>query len=109
LLTAFTAERAADLDTVPVFAELLIVRLFAGAFWDSALPAADLDGWLVRPSRSVFEAALAALGDVDLEGDFVCDNALPAAFLEAAPVDLLFSVFEALDAADLLVTLVLGM
>jgi hypothetical protein len=98
------ADRAADRDTVPVFAELLTVRLFAGAFWESALPAADLDEWFVRPSRRVFDAALAAPADVDLAGDFVWDNALPADFLDAFPVELLRRVFDAFEAAFELVT-----
>jgi hypothetical protein len=37
--------------------------------------------------------------DVLLFGAFVCDRALPAAFLEFAPVDGLESVFDAFDAA----------
>ena len=108
LLTAFAADRAADLDTVPVFAELLTVRLFAGAFCESALPAADLDGRFVRSSRRVFDAAPAAPFDVDLPGAPVWDSALAAAVLDAALVDLLFSVFEAFEAAFVLVTLVPG-
>ncbi|MDQ3521401.1 MAG: hypothetical protein M3434_03555, partial [Gemmatimonadota bacterium] len=60
-LTDTAADRAALRETVPIFAELFTARVLAGAFCDSALPAADLDVLLVRPSRSVFDAAFAAL------------------------------------------------
>jgi hypothetical protein len=63
----------------------------------------------VRPSRRVFDAAVAAPADVDLLDALVCDSALAADVLEAAPVDSLRSVFEAFDAAFLLVTFVPGM
>jgi hypothetical protein len=98
LLTAFTAERAAERDTVPVFTGFLIVRLFDG-FCERALPAADFDAALVRPSRSVLDAALPALAEVDFPGALTWDSALPAAVFDAAPVDLLPKVFEAWDAA----------
>ena len=71
---------------------------------DNALPAADFEVLLVRPSRRVWEAALAAFLPVCLAGAFRCDIALPAADFEALPVDVLVSVFEALLAAGPLVT-----
>ena len=74
------------------------------AFCDRALPAADLEAGLVRPSLRVLDAAVAALGLVCLDGDFVCDRALAAADFEAAPVDFDVSVCEDLLAAFLLVT-----
>jgi hypothetical protein len=43
---------------------------------------------LDRPSRSAFDAAVAAVADVTLVGDAACDRALPAADLEVAPVAL---------------------
>ena len=74
------------------------------AFYERALPAADLDDLLVLPSLSTFEAAVAALVLVCFAGDLVCDNALAAAILELAPVDLPDRVFDALVAAFVLVT-----
>ena len=71
----------------------------------NALPAADLEALLVRPSESVFEAAEAAFLPVCFFGAPVCDNALAAADLDFLPVDLEVSVFEAFLATDLLVTL----
>jgi hypothetical protein len=74
-------------------------------FCESALPAADFDALLVRPSLSVFDAAVAASLDVDFDGAFVCERALPAADFDFALVDLLERVSEALEAAVLPVTL----
>jgi hypothetical protein len=74
-------------------------------FCERALPAADLDAALVRPSRSVFDAAVAALLDVVSAGESRCVSALPAADLDALLVDSLDSVFEAFDAAALPVCL----
>lgn len=71
----------------------------------NALPAADFEALLVRPSRSVFEAADAAVWLVCLAGALRCDRALPPAVFDASPVDLLESVLDALVAAGLLVTL----
>ncbi len=67
--------------------------------WESALPAADFEAALVRPSRNTPEAALAACGDVVLFGALVCERALPAALRDLAPVEPLVSVFDAFDAA----------
>ena len=69
------------------------------AFWARALPAADFDALLVLPSRSVFEAALAAFDDVCLAGDFLWERALPAADFDFELVFLLLRVFDALLAA----------
>lgn len=85
---------------VAVFAAEEDVLLFCA----SALPAADFELSLVRPSRNVFEAALAAVADVSFLGALVCERALPAAVLDALLVDLSFRVFEALDAEVLPVT-----
>jgi len=41
---------------------------FGAGFWVSALPAADFESSAVRPSRSVFDAAFAAAGDVVFSG-----------------------------------------
>ena len=71
---------------------------------DKALPAADLEVLLVRPSRRVVEAAEAAGLLVCLAGVLRWDIALPAADFEDLPVDLVVSVFDALLAAGLLVT-----
>ena len=62
------------------------------------LPAADFDAFAVRPSRSVFDALVAAFLDVF----FVvlrCESALPAAVFDVVDVDLLRSVFDAFFAA----------
>lgn len=59
---------------------------------------------LVRPSRSVFDAADAAAFPVCFFGAAFCDNALPAADFDALLVDFDFRVFEAFRAAGLLVT-----
>lgn len=69
-----------------------------------ALPAADFDALLVRPSSKTFEAAEAALADVCFAGAFRCDNALPPAVFDFEPVDLLRIVLDALLAAVLPVT-----
>jgi len=53
----------------------------------------------VWPSRSTFDAAFAAALEVVFVGAFVCERALPAAFFEVEPVDLLVRVLEALEAA----------
>lgn len=73
--------------------------------WASADAAAVFVAVLDRPSRSAFEAAVAAVADVVLLGDEVCDRALPAADLDVVPVDLLPRTLEALVAARGLVTL----
>jgi len=57
-----------------------------------------LDFALVRPSRSVFDAAVAAFLEVTFFV-FDCANALPAAALDLAPVDGDFRVLEAAVAA----------
>jgi hypothetical protein len=66
---------------------------------ESALPAADLDARLVLPSRRTFDAALAAVLEVDLPIVPNCDIALPAEVLEVGDVDLLRSVADAALAA----------
>ena len=78
-------------------------------FWVNALPAADLEALLVRLSRSVFEAAVAALDEVCFAGAFLCDSALPAADCDFDDTDLFFNVFEALEAAFFPVTFLLAM
>ena len=70
----------------------------------SALPAADFESLLERPSESVLDADLPAAVEVCFSGAFRCDNALPAADLDFADVDELESVFDALVAAGLEVT-----
>ena len=65
----------------------------------SAEPAADFDAAPVRPSRSVFDAAEAATGDVTFFGA-TCDKALPEAVLDALAVLGLEMVFEAAFAAE---------
>jgi len=62
------------------------------------LPAALFDALLVRPSRRTFDAALAAADEVLSLGALLWVRALPAAFLEFAPVDELFNTFAALFA-----------
>jgi hypothetical protein len=47
-----------------------------------ALPAADFDSLLVRPSNNTFDAAEAAFADVNFSGALVCDSALAAAVLD---------------------------
>jgi len=66
---------------------------------ESALPAADFEAALVRPSRITLEAALAAFDEVVFLGASVCESALPAAAFDLEPVEPLCSVFDALDAA----------
>lgn len=66
---------------------------------DNALPAADFEALLVRPSLRVLDAAVAAPDPVCFFGALTCDNALPAAFLEWDPVEILVNVFDALLAA----------
>lgn len=70
-------------------------------FCASALPAADLVAFELRPSERAFDAAVAALGDVSLPGALRCASALPAADFDFVAVDLLDRVFDALLAADL--------
>ena len=74
--------------------------------WASVLPAADFDLALVRPSRSVFEAAVAALAEETRLGALVWDRALPADVLDVLPVPELLRVADAARAAFLPVTLV---
>jgi len=72
---------------------------------DKADPAADFEALLVRPSRNVFEAAVAALVPVCFFGALVWLKVLPAAFFDAVPVLFERSVLEALLAVLGLVTL----
>jgi hypothetical protein len=74
------------------------------SLWDKALPAADLEALLVRPSFSTLDAAEAALAEVVFWGALVWLRALPDAVLELLPVDLLVRVFAALKAAFFPVT-----
>ncbi len=69
-------------------------------FCERALPAADFDALLVRPSRSVDDAFLATLAEVFLRV-FRWERALPAALFDLLPVERLRSVLEALFAAFL--------
>ena len=80
-------------------------RAFRDGLCESALPAADLEVLLVRPSRSVFDAADAALLEVTFFGAFRCDSALPAEDFDVRPVDFPRNVLEALLAAGFLVVL----
>lgn len=64
-----------------------------------ALADAVFESLLVRPSRSTFEAAVAAVAEVTFLGAFVCDNALPAAVLDFGAVLAFVRVFDALEAA----------
>ncbi len=73
--------------------------------WLSAEPAALLDALLVRLSRSVFDAAVAAFLPVVSLGDLLCVKALPAALLEGLPVLLERRTFDAALAACLPVCL----
>jgi hypothetical protein len=68
--------------------------------WERALPAADFDFLLVRPSLSVFDAAFAAVSDVVFMGFWAWDRALAAAVLDAFAVFELLRVFEAFVAAS---------
>ena len=74
---------------------------------DSALPAADFDALLVRPSLSVFDAAVAAVLLVCFDDVLACESALAAAVFDVIPIDPEVNVFDAFDAALLLVTLLL--
>jgi hypothetical protein len=74
-------------------------------FCERALPAADLEFALVRPSLSVFDAAVAALLDVASVEELRCVSALPAADFDDLLVDALDRVLEAFEAAALLVCL----
>jgi len=53
---------------------------------DKVLPAADFDAADVRPSRNTFDAADAAVREVDSFGLCACVNALAAAVFDALPV-----------------------
>ena len=75
-------------------------------FCASALPAADFDVALVRPSRRVLDAFFATAADVFRFGDFRCDRALPAALFDFGEVERLFSVLDAFVAAFFPVCLV---
>lgn len=91
-----------DFLTVPLRFEGLTVR------WESALPAADFEGELVRLSRRTFDAALAARSEVTFLGALRCESALPPAVFDFDPVDLLRRVLDAFEAARFPVTLDLG-
>lgn len=65
--------------------------------WASADPAALLEATLVRPSRKTADAAVAAFADVVL-GGATWDRALPAADLDALPVESLDRTEEELFA-----------
>jgi len=56
----------------------LAAAFFLAGVWARALPAADLDVLLVRPSFSVLEAAVAAFLEVVFLGALVWESALPA-------------------------------
>jgi hypothetical protein len=66
---------------------------------DNALPAADLEVLLVRPSDSVLDAARAACDPVCRFGVPVCESALPPADFDLPLVLLLVNVFDAFLAA----------
>jgi hypothetical protein len=59
---------------------------------------------LLLPSLKTLEAAVAALAEVTFSGALVWDRALPAAVFDFGAVLLLVSVFDALEAALVLVT-----
>ena len=63
----------------------------------------------MRPSRSTFDAALAAADEVCFFGAATCDNALPDEALDIMPVALLWSVLDAAVAALLPVVFVFAM
>lgn len=88
----------------PCVSTLHFFLLPLAALCDRALPAADFDAALVRPSRRTFEAARAADAEVTFFGAFLCESALPAARLDVALADLLRRVFDAFEAALRLVT-----
>ena len=71
----------------------------------SAEPAADLDAALVRPSLNTAEAAPAALAEVTFCGATWASE-LPAALLDALPVEALVRTVDDLVATLELVTLV---
>lgn len=68
------------------------------------LPAADFEALLVRPSRNVFDAAVAAFVEVVFLGALRCDKALPEDVFVVLPVLLLRSVFDADEPAFFPVT-----
>jgi hypothetical protein len=68
-------------------------------------PAADLDAALVLPSLSTADAEVAAFADVTFGGE-TWDSELPAALLDALPVEALESTLEDLLATLELVTFV---
>jgi len=72
---------------------------------ERALPAADFEELLVRPSLSTLDAALPARLEVCFAGAFRCESALPPAVLDFEPVDLLRIVLDAAEAARRPVTL----
>ena len=72
--------------------------------WASALPAADFDVLLVRPSRRVADAFFATFFDVVRLGALRCDSALPADDFDFVDVLRSRSVLDALPAAFLPVT-----
>ena len=75
---------------------------------DSALAAADFDAALVRPSRRVADARVAAEADVTLGGAFLCESALAAALLAFGDALGLRITAEAFEAARLPVSLLIG-
>jgi len=85
-----------------VFAYFFFFAAFSR--WDNALPAADFEALLVRPSRRVLDAAEAAFAEVVFLGALVWLKALPDDVFELLPVDLLVRVFDALEAAFFPVT-----
>lgn len=78
---------------------LSAVDLVLCPFWARALPAADFELLLVRPSLSVLDAAEAAFEEVCFFGADFWERALPAAVFDVLPVEPLVSVFAALEAA----------
>lgn len=71
---------------------------FDPCFWESALPAPDLEAFAVRPSRITLDADEAAFFEVT----FVvwrCAKAEPAADFDALLAFLLRRVFDAFEAA----------
>lgn len=89
----------------PTYPALLCHFLLDFGVCASALPAADLDLLLVRPSRMVEDAALAADFDVWRFGVPVWDSALPPADFDLELVERLVSVLDAAREADLPVVL----
>lgn len=82
---------------------LVGVLFFFDGVWANALPAADFELSLVRPSVKVLDAAVAASLPVCFFGA-ACDSALPAADLDDFPVDSDAKVREASVATESLVT-----